>query len=318
MEQTVGRIQLAAVNAEINQLLQRDATDAAVSYTRHFNHSEDFFLRLARPYDVPAFPIHHDVHSLTPVEEYLVSLTDLIDRLQRSLPGVFTALTYSFDPTEILSPAFFQIFRVEERVYFYLLRLDLTFRPNQHETLDRGTNDRTARYRTRDLVVRPLVVPLSGIQHEGSRVEGVEIDRLIDETWIGETGRGYFSQGIWIDHDLTKFFSKLFIPPGKRLYPYFPFTSTFRTVCHTPLRLELDGRRRAVPLLHRARGFIEPHIPTIEQVLRSTEFSESLPEFTAIRSQVPEAWTTWWDDISMRVYLNEQEMKEFEVVDEST
>ena len=236
-----------------------------------------------------------------------------MDTLQQLVPDVFAGLTYLFDPAEVLRPTFFQMFRVGDDSYLYLLRLDLVCRPQKHQVLEKGTNDTTPVYRTSELVVDVDIIPLKELISTNGRTSGGLIDQMISDTWIGETGRGYFVQGIWLDTDLTKFFSKLVLPAGKRVYPYYPFSSKYRTVCHHPIALEPEARRRAVPLLHRVKQFLQPYLEEIEQVLREEDFSESLPTFTRIKEKVPMEWQTLFAPLSMSVYLNDEEQKEFEV-----
>ncbi|WP_157702984.1 hypothetical protein [Alkalispirochaeta alkalica] len=308
---TPGMLGLVAADAEITELLQTPLAQD-VRYTSHFSQSEEFFLKLDRPFQVPSFPIHHDVRLTTPGREYQSALRSLTQDLYRLLPEIFQGLHYAFDPREILRPVFYKLFRLEERLFLYHLRLDISFRPALHRVLEKGTNDQTPLYETDQARLEASILPLASPPAGGDPRE-IRIDQLISDTWIGETGRGYFVEGIWIDNDLTKFFSRLIIPQGKRLYPYYPLTSRFRTVSHTPLDLRTRELPRTVPLLHRARLFLEPHLEAIQQTLRSESFSEELPLFRELKQQVPEELQAPWQDISLRVYLNEDDMKEFEV-----
>ena len=315
MKLTAGEVRLTSSDAEINAMLQRPAPDA-VGFSRHFSQGEDFFIRLGRSFVVPSFSIHHDINENRPDRGYLQTLRTLIDTLQQLAPEVFDGLTYTFDPAEVLRPTFFQLYRVGEDNYLYLLRVDLVCRPQKHQILEKGTNDTTPVYRTSELVLDLDVIPLRElITSDGKTVGGV-IDQMISDTWIGETGRGYFVQGIWLDTDLTKFFSKLILPTGKRIYPYYPFSSKYRTICHHPIGLNGDERRRAVPLLHRYKQFLRPHLEQIELVLREEVFSESIPLYSEIRAGVPPEWQAVFAPLSMAVYLNDEEQKEFELMSE--
>jgi hypothetical protein len=313
MEQVGGRIRITYTDESINSLLQRDQPSPP-RYSRHFNQTEDFFLKTSSKFEVPSFSIHHDVHQKEPDRTYTEKLSGLVDQLQALVPELFRGLTYTFDPAEILRPVFFQVFRVAGETYLYLLRLDLLFRPHHHSVVERGNNDVTAAYRTNELVLESDVIPVANVHTVAGKVSGFEVEQLISETWIGETGRGYFVQGIWLDTDLTKFFSKLFIPKGRRIYPYYPFSSKFRTVTHSPIEIGLDARRTAIPRLHRVKHFLKPHLDEIQRELRRSEFSDDLPTFRTIKASVPEEWMHMWDSIAMDMYLNDREMKEFEVV----
>ncbi len=46
-----------------------------------------------------------------------------------------------------------------------------------------------------------------------------------------------------MDADLTKFFSKLFLPAGKKTYPYYPYLCKYKTVCQSPDRPRSRGPR---------------------------------------------------------------------------
>jgi hypothetical protein len=314
MEQSAGEIRLTSSDAEINALLQREIP-SRTGFTRHFSQGEDFFIRLGHDYTVPSFSIHHDVSQSTPAPQYITKLRGLIDTIQSLVPSLFDGLTYLFDPSEVLRPVFFQLYRVAGEPYLYLMRLDLVCRPQKHLILEKGTNDTTPVYRTRDLMIDADIVPLTRLLTENNKTTGGVIDHMISDTWIGETGRGYFVQGIWLDTDLTKFFSKLILPAGKRVYPYYPFSSKYRSVCYHPIALGPAARREAVPLLHRVKHFLAPHLSEIERVLREEAFSESLPAFTQIKETVPEEWQQVYKDLTMDVYLNDEEQKEFEVHD---
>lgn len=313
MEKVFGEIRVDTTDSMINGLLRRKS-DSAVGYSRHFNQSEDFFLRLGQEFQVPSFSIHHDVNSLAPESTYQERLRGFLSRLQQLIPGVFEGLTYFFDPAEILRPGFYQIYRVSGVHYLYLLRLDLTFRPQSHVVIEKGTNDTTPVYRTSNLIVEAIVIPLREVRTGDETPAVAVVEQMISDTWIGETGRGYFIQGIWMDADLNKFFTKLVIPQGKRIYPYYPFTSKYRTICHHPIGISSSERREAIPRLHRFIDFLKPHVQDIQSILREQEFSPDLALFKDLKGQTPRDWNGWFDGITMDVYLNEQEMREFEVL----
>lgn len=302
-----------AVDEEIDALLRREQPPGT-AYTRHFNQSEDFFLKLDTPFEVPSFSIHHDVREHTPAGRYREALRNFVDSIQKLVPGVFQELRYAFDPTEILRPVFYKLFRADGQVYLFHIRIDLVFRPQLHEIVKKGTNDTTPVYRTNQLTMEVSVVPIREVQQSDTGTPLFVVDQMISDTWIGETGRGYFVQGIWIDADLTKFFSKLILPRGKRVYPYYPFNSKFRTICHTPVTLEATNRGATIPVLHRVRGFLAPHVERIQSILREEAFSESLPLFEEIKATVPAELEKPWETLSMKVYLNDEDMKEFEVI----
>ena len=312
MQQVSGEIPLVYTDPDINKLLKREG-QTGCAYTSRFNQAEEFFLLLEQPFEVPSFSIHHDVRTSRPTAQYLANLTKLIDQLQTRLPGVFAGLTHMFDPCETLRPVFFQVYRVAGHTYLLLLRLDLVFRPALHSATTPGSNDMTPGYSSHGLMLEADVVPLADVTREHDRVRAFTVDQLISDTWIGETGRGYLVQGIWLDTDLTKFFSRLALPVGTRSYPYYPFSSKFRTVCHSLIGLEVEHRKQAIPRLHRVREFIAPHLDAIQQTLREREFTPDLQVFADLKRQVPARWDRWWDRFAVTAYLNKNDMKEFAV-----
>lgn len=312
MEQLLSAIPVSFSDPQINSLL-RDASASPGPYKRHYTQNEEFMLRLPKTYTVDSYPIHHDVRKTQPGPEYLDVIRGVVAQLAEQLPSVFEGLTHIFDPAEIFRPAFFRIYKLESQSYLYLLRLDLHYRPLLHEAIARGSNDRTASYRTDAVVLEADFIPLDGVETARGKLRSFQIEQAVSETWIGETGRGYLLQGIWLDRELTRFFSKLFVPRGIRIYPYYPFTCKYRAVCHTVTTLDDAARRRGLPLLHRARSFLLPHLREIEDALRADEFSEKLPSFIKMRDAIPTAWADIWKDFSMRVYLNEEDQKEYEL-----
>jgi len=312
MEGGLGEIRIPFMDPAINQLLRAAPAEPGV-YTTHFNQSEDFFVLLETPYTVPPLPIHHDVRIPQPGEGYLAPLSALLSQLTGLVPGLFHDLAYFFDPGDILHPTFFQLFKMGEMHYLYLLKLDLGFRTHEHEIVTRGTNDLTPAYTSRRLFIEGALVPVQEVRKEGERIVAFSVNQTISNTWIGEAGRGYLIQGIWMDADLTKFFSKLLLPKGLRSYPYYPFVCRYRTVCHVVVHLSPEGRREQVPYLHKAFQFLQPEMRNIEAALRGSEFSEALPTFQAIKQRVPDYWKDLWSSLRVTPYLNENDMKEYKI-----
>jgi hypothetical protein len=312
MEERKGVIQINYTDETINQLLKgRSANEKR--YTYHFNQNEQFFLDLEDDFIVPHFPIHHNVYNKKPSSEYKTLLQGLLEQLVPLAPKVFQDLTYFFDPSEILRPCFFQLFKTAESYILFLLRLDLLFKTHECEIVERGTNDTTPKYRTKHMFVEGDLIPLESVYARDGRVEGFKIKQTISQTWIGETGRGYFVQGIWMDSELTKFFSKLFLPWGKRIYPYYPFVCKFKTICRSLVDLSPEARKSSIPQLTKAVEFITPAIEQIQESLRENEFSEKMETFVTLKEKVPSYWQNYFDSLTIKRYLNEQDMKEFEV-----
>ncbi len=303
-------IRVNFTDAEINSLLS-ERTSGIATYTRHFTQNEEFFLKLSEDFFIPSFPIHHDVTVRTPTERYLETLKILLSGVVPLVPQVFNELTYFFDPSDILRPGFFQLYKIGETHYLYILKLDLAFRTHDHTLIQQGTNDSTAEYRSQKLFLEGTVIPLDSVERLDSKVAGFKVKQTIDQVWIGETGRGYMVQGIWIDHELTKFFTKLFLPPQKRIYPYYPFRCKYKTICQELIDFDRQGRRKSAPYLHKALTFVTPLMGIIQKSLRSNDFSEELPAFKAIKRRVPPSWNSVWENLTIKPYLNEQDMKEY-------
>ena len=311
MDGGLNEIRLYATDQEIEELID-SVPEREGAYTVHYNQNEDSFIQTDRLITVPHFPIHHDVRVKHPTEEYRRALLRLLTEMTQSVPQVFRSLNYFFDPGDIHRPGFFQFLEMEDTRYLYLLRVDLRFRTHEGEMSEAGTNDITAEYRTNKIFLEGVLIPIDETESlpGGSGISCL-IHQMISQTWIGETGRGYLIQGIWMDHELTKFFSKLFVPQGTRFYPYYPFVCRYRTMCHIVIHLSPEGRLWAIPSLHYAIQFLEPEMRRIEGALRNSEFSESLPLFKEIKERIPDRWDRIFRNLKVRTYLNTHDMKEF-------
>lgn len=311
MEQLLNEIRIHYIDSSVNELLAGADNGHNAPYSMRFNQGEEYFVELVTSIVVPHLPIHHDVRNPVPSAPYINSIRDVVKQLIELLPEAFNGLTYFFDPAEILKPCFYRMFKVDEDVYLYLLRLDLLPRPLDSEILEAGTNDRTPAYATKKLYLESELIPLEAVMWESGRVRAFRIRQLISQTWIGETGKGYLVRGIWMDTDLSKFFTKLFLMPGKRIYPYYPLFCKYKTVCATIPLLSPEGRRGMVPLLHYALKRLSPDIEKIQNVLKDANFSENLPEFSQLRSSIPDTWKTLLSRFSVNAYLNAREQKEY-------
>ena len=312
MDQLLNEIRVAYPDAEINRILSSIPDSAAsVSSAVGYNHSEELFLELGSEILVPRFPIHHDVRRDEPSALYAYALRDFVIQLAKLLPDTLRGLIYYFDPSEPLRPRFYRLYKVEDAIYLFLLRVDLAFRHFQGEILEQGTNDITPAYRTKRLFLESEIIPLDAVMWEMGRAKAFKVKQLISNTWIGETGRGYLVHGIWMDSDLSKFFSKLVLPEGARTYPFYPLFCKYKTVCAEPAPPDPANRKRVLPLLHRAIAFLSPAMETIQNSLKNQPFSETMPEFVDLRNRVPPSWREIFRGVSTRAYLDERDMKEF-------
>jgi hypothetical protein len=277
----------------------------------HFNQNEELFLRLPKTFVVPSIPIHHDVRRPGPAPDYLRGLCLFLEAIVPAMPRAFEGLRYFFDPSDPFHPGFYRLHEAEGARYLFILRLDLGYRPNAHRVLRPGDNDRTAEYETRDLYVESEFIPLSSVENEGSEAISFQVEELISQTWIGETGKGYMIRGIWMDADLSKFFTKLFLPELRSVYPYFPLFCKYKTVCAAPLRFDAEGRQGILPDFHRNIEFLRPWIDGIQKALKRSDFSDTMREFTELRRRVPESWLRSWTGPKISAYLNEADLKEY-------
>lgn len=296
------------INAIIGKASQRER-DFAI----HFNQNEDAFIMLDNEIEVPHFPIHHDVRKSTPSAEYITALRQLVDSVHGECPEILAGLTHLFDPSSPMRPAFFKLYRLNNRIYIYLLRLDLTFHPHDHRITERGNNDITSSYATKKLTVEADIIPLDEIEEKEDRKKVFYIRQVIPDTWIGETGRGYFIQGIWLDRDITKFFSSLVFPEGAKSYPYYPVSCKYRTICMFPPVLNNSGRKQYLMLLSHIQEILEPYIEDILAALKKSEFSTDMPIYREIKSMIPAQLASPWKHIIVKRYLNENNMREYRI-----
>ncbi len=310
MDKIANSIPVRYTDSRINELI-KSAGNSFAELPIHFNQNEEFFVKLPVEIEIPQIPVHHDIRNEVPEAAYLESVQNIVASLIPHMPGFFKDTTYFFDPAEVLRPCFFQIFKTQEQTYLYLGRLDLSFRTHDAEILDHGSNDFTPAYKTRNFYLDCDIIPLEEVVQDGGKITAFALKQYISQTWIGETGRGYFVQGIWIDHELTKFFSRLFIPEGKSIYPYYPFTCKYRSLCHALIDCSPAGRKQGVPLLKKALEFLEPAMDSIQKQLKREPFSPDLPVYKALKLKVNTAWQRPWMNIRFKRYLNSQDMKEF-------
>lgn len=311
MDQSGDRIFIYHTDPEMDRLLLGNGLGQ--SSTCHFSQNEDFFLKLAEEIVIPSLPIHHDVRLKTPDSRSRTKIQGIIVQLVRLIPETFAGMRWYFDATETLCLDFFQILTSCGETYLSIMRIDLTFRSSMARLITAGTNDQTAHYATNRLFIEADIITLRSYQENQQGQFEFRINQTVSGTWVGETGRGYFVMGIWLDRELTKFFSRLFQPKGKRLYPYYPLNCRFQAVCFQPYDLSLLGRQRAVALLQSCRRVIEPRIRDIEAALRKENFSEELPGFKIIQQTISPELIAYFQPLSIQSYLNQDDFKEYEL-----
>lgn len=309
MEKILNKIIISSTSKRIDDILALESKNS--SYTYHFNQNEESFIKLETEFTVPHFPIHHDSELDTPKRSYMDALEDFLKQIIPNTASIFSNLRYFFNPAEIFHPCFYQIYKYKEQLYLFLIRLDLIFKPSDGTIVEPGSNDVTNAYKTTKLYLESDLIPLSEYTSKNGKVSGFIIEQNISETWIGETGRGYLHEGIWIDQELTKYLSKLFMSNNKKSYPYYPFTCKYRTFCHTVTDLSPNGRKKHLLYLHTARAFILPLLDKIQDALKQESFSSDLPAFQEMKARVPKYWEKVWQPLNVKRYLNNSDMKEF-------
>jgi hypothetical protein len=308
----MNEIRVAFPDPEINGLIEaipEAATD--LDFLIHYSQNEELFLELGAELLVPRFPIHHDVRKDEPSAPYAYAMRDVVRQLVEMLPASFTGLTYFFDPLESHKPRFYRLYKIEDATYLYMLRVDLMYRPFEAEIVESGSNDVAPAFRTKRIFMESELIPLDAVMWEQGRAKAFKVKQLVSNTWIGETGRGYQVHGVWMDDDLSKFFSKLVLPSGARTYPFYPLFCKYKTVCAESPSPSPEYRKLMLPLLHRSISFLAPEIERIQNSLRNQPFSEKMPEFEELRARIPASWRDALGGVSTKAYLNARDMKEF-------
>ena len=314
MDAVTQTISIPYTDARFDVPVSSEEAPEPSGHTVHFNHGEELFFRLEAELTVPHLRIHHDMNLTRPGRAYSQAVRGLLRDLSRLLPSVVRDASYFFDPTDIFKLRFHRPYMYEGRTYLYLMTLDLTFRHREHTIVEPGDNDTTPLYRTRNLFIEGLLVPvLPARRGVDGQTQGpvFPVRQILSETWIGETGWGYFAKGIWMDDDLTKFFSKLFLPEGERTYPYYPLVCRYKTVCENLIDPTPAGRTARLARLHRVIDYLEPHMTSVQEELRDRGFSEDLPIFGELKRGVPDDLRGAYGGVLLRSYLNEDGMREF-------
>jgi hypothetical protein len=286
-------------------------------YTRHFTQREEFFLKLPEEYVVPSFDVHHDIEVKRPSAGYMDSLRRVVGTLVGRLPGVFEGLTYSFDPANTLIPEFFRVYKVGDRHYMYLLKLELRARPGTYRMIRPGTNLVTPEYATDHVFLEPIILSLDRSSVGDDTVRRFWIKKNLSNTYIGERGEGIYRQGLWADHEISKFVSKLLLPVEKSYYPYFPFQCKFESFVYEPIAVEESARKDEIRVFANALGFVEPHLDTIQKVLKKRSFDPRAPYFAELKSRIPDQWYDRWRGLELEPYLTETELKEYRIVSQT-
>lgn len=286
------------------------AVDQVPSLDRRFTQEEDFFLVLDRPFVVGAFPIHHPVTDFHPPDAYLETLRTLVDGWVALVPGIFQGLSWFFDPKDLFHPIFVEVLNAGPKPYLFVLRPDLTFRRGYSEVLVPGGNTVTPRYSTRYLFLESEVLPLTSWTLDGD-IQEFYLTKLFQPTWLGESGRGYFVTGQWLDRDISRLLSRAAFPAGVKTFPVFPLRCRYETLSVRCLSPTPEGRKRSAEVLEVAWPLIEPWTGRIQADLSAEPFRDDSPLVPDLR----EAWgprlSLLWGDYRLEAYLNDHDQKEY-------
>ena len=315
VEQVSNEIRVRYTDAAVNAIIE-GIGEATSPLGRHFSQNEDFFLQLEGEYSVPHIPIHHDVRVPRPSQEYLSILMGVVEQVARLAPQVLKGLTYFFDPAEILRPCFFQVFRIEERWYLYLLRVDLVMRAAESTVRERGTNDTTPWYTSRRLFLEDTVIPLAEVVREDG--EGDVLPRERDDLADLDRRAG---PGLLRAGDLDGY------RPDQVLQPPLPAPEQEDlSLLSVPVQVQdcLPGLDQSFSAGPRKRHSLAPsrscvpgppYLDQIQEEMKNTPFSEEVPFFQALKAKVPADWYEAWSSLRVEAYLNAADMREYKIED---
>jgi hypothetical protein len=299
MKGNTRRIDFSASDESVNRILRRETPAPGADSARYsccFNQNEDQFLLLEKPVTIPSFPIHHAIENRQPPPGYTAIIKNLCEYLMENFPSLAADTVWYFDPSVIHSPSFYRIVTVEGQKYLYLLMIDLTCRPLESRIIEVGSNNRTHAYQTNRLYFECDYLPVEEVNSSGN---SITLSQTIPVTWKGEAGQGYMLHGIWMDSDINKFFSKLILPAGKRIHPYYPVTCKQHCVS-----MNAFGQH-GPELFHRIRKYIEPSLESILAELQTKTFSEQLPLFVELKKKIPSELGQRWKNLDVQIFLNE-------------
>jgi len=300
---------LGLSDPQINsRLAALDGTSSGLD--RRFTTSEESFLVLDRPFTVESFEVHHPVDQTRPSAGYRAVVRDLVDQWSLSAPSVFRGLRWYFDPRDLVHPTFLQVGKAGGLYFLVLVRPDLTWRPRHGELLEKGDNNRTPKYRSGHLFFEAEVLPLAGWA-TGEGTLGLRLAPLFPETFEGETGRGYFVTGRWIDHEVSRLLNRAALVPGTRTFPFFPLRCRWGTLSVQDPDPGVEGRRRAALALAAAWPLVSPWADRIQADLKAEAYREDHPLVEALRGTWAGRLEALGRGYRLEPYLNEHEHKEY-------
>ncbi len=305
------QISLLGLDSTIDSLFVKTPLRNDLEY--HFSQGEEFFIRIDAPIDFPSLPIHHDYRLKKATALEYSAYRQFFCDLAPYLGHFFAGMRYFFDPSHNQKPSFVQVLKIEEQLYAFLIKIDMSYRASHATVTKKASNDISASFKSCDIFLESDLIPLRSLDNKDGSYITLAVDTSISETWVGETGRGYFVQGIWLDREISRFISKLFVANGHKIYPFFPLLCKYKTVCFQTVDMSQDGRKRGLSFLHQARKFLKDYLSQIEGSIKDEEFSENNPVFVKMRPDVPVSLTDYTKTFKVKTYLDKDDQKEYEI-----
>ena len=308
-----GLLIIGNTDDELNNLLASTSASMA-AYRCYYSENEEMFLRFERPFMVPSLPVHHNIYKPKPVQVYTDAILTIAKGILQSLPGLLSGLKYYFDPVNFHYATFYNLSMVGKSYYVYHLKINVAFDPRYNRAAGERINDFFPAFETNAFRIEADIIPIKKRGYING-VPALLIDENISDTWVGEQGRGYPARGIWIDREVNKFFSRLFIEDNKRIYPFYPLTCKYRTICQSLNVFSQEARMQRLEAHHLIRNFIVKYLPDIEAALSRKEFSQDIEVYKRIKEQIPKNLTNIWTATSVSMHLNAEGMREYYVED---
>lgn len=238
---------------------------------------------LAEPIRILSFPIHHDYRDPNPHPVYHEAITNMFSQFKLQLPFSLPMLQWGFDPRKILQPTLYHEIEHQGNRFLFVVQFDLSFRSYWHRSLRRGDNNWTTEYETRRVMMSFDFLPLD---LKLSDSNDYYVHQFFDSTWIGEEGRGYYLQGIWMDDDLTEFFSLFLMPDLEAYYPFFPLRCRYQSLSANTWKLSHDGVPKLLEFLTPIMSIPKSSLKEIQQQLKKSDSKQRAQLAQTYRSKL--------------------------------
>lgn len=311
------KLETSGTDSRINDILNQNTKIQSHQglYQAYFNSNEDFYLKSERQFQVPSFPVYQDVKQKKASSEYLTSLEKFLKQIMPLFPQLFYKMTWINHYTEVLRPFFYRDLSLKDKNFLLLLKLDLIYKEGHGKALEQETTTHTAAYESEDLFCEILLLPqIENKQDE----EGFFFPLDIMNTWTNEVRKNYALSGQWIDMELTRFFSQLFLAKGQSIYPYFPFIYQYHTMAYQLINLCETDLKQNMTQLKMARDFLLPYLEEIAASLKKEKFSPEMLLFQKLQQKISPQWQNFCADMDTQLFLNDiNQQREFQIVNKS-